>query len=109
MRDPEPARVLMEVPNDTIVLQDKSVYREVFNLNTSAKVIADPAKRRAIVEFLRAILTATDQIQARPQSVWPLVSAKMNYPVPLLEKSWPELQFPKRIVPRYARRAGRGR
>ena len=23
----------------------------------------------------------------------------MNFPVPLLEKSWPELQFPKRIVP----------
>jgi NitT/TauT family transport system substrate-binding protein len=99
MWDPEPARVLLAVGNDAIVLQDKSVYREVFNLNTSAKVIADPAKRRAVVEFLRATLTATDRIKAKPQEFWPLVASKQNHTVELLEKSWPELRFPKRIVP----------
>lgn len=99
MWDPEPARVIMEIPDDTIVLQDKSVYREVFNLNTTTKVTSNPAMRRATVEFLRAILTATDQIKANPRNVWTLVSERMNFPVPLLENSWPQLQFPKTIVP----------
>src|SRR5206468_8177355 len=36
MWDPETARAVMAVGDDAVVLQDKTVYRELFNLNTSA-------------------------------------------------------------------------
>ena len=32
---------------DAIVFQDRPVYRELFNLNTTAEVLADPARRSA--------------------------------------------------------------
>jgi NitT/TauT family transport system substrate-binding protein len=99
MWDPETARAALAVGDDAVVLQDKSVYRELFNLNTSAKVIADPSKRRAVVEFLRSLMTATQRIQGRPQDFWPYISSKLNHSVELLEKSWPQLRFTNGIVP----------
>src|SRR6185436_13429105 len=65
----------------------------------SAKVIADPAKRRAVVEFLRALMTATERLQAKPRDFWPYISSKVTHSVELLEKSWPELRFTNGIVP----------
>jgi len=99
MWDPETARAALAVGEDAVVLQDKTVYRELFNLNTSAKVIADPAKRRAVVEFLRALMTATERLQAKPRDFWPYISSKVTHSVELLEKSWPELRFTNGIVP----------
>jgi sulfonate transport system substrate-binding protein len=99
MWDPETARAALAVGNDAVILQDRAVYRELFNLNTSAKVIADPAKRRAIVEFLRSLMTATDRLKAKPQNYWPYVSSKESHSVELLEKSWPSLQFTNGIAP----------
>ncbi len=99
MWDPETARAVLAVGDDAVVLQDKTVYRELFNLNTSAKVIADPAKRRAVVEFLRALMTATERLQAKPRDFWPYISSRVTHPVELLEKSWPELRFTNGIVP----------
>ena len=40
-------RAIAAIGRDAVVLQDRRVYRELFNLNTSTKVMADPAKRRA--------------------------------------------------------------
>src|SRR4030095_6481754 len=99
MWDPETARAALAVGDDAVILQDKSVYRELFNLNTSAKVLADPAKRRAIVEFLRSLMTATQRLQAKPQDFWPHISSKLTHPVDLLERSWPQLRFTNGIVP----------
>jgi NitT/TauT family transport system substrate-binding protein len=99
MWDPETARAALAVGDDAVILQDKSVYRELFNLNTSAKVIADPAKRRAVVEFLRSLITATQRLQAKPQDFWPHISSKLTHPVDLLERSWPQLRFTNGIAP----------
>jgi NitT/TauT family transport system substrate-binding protein len=99
MWDPETARAALAVGNDAVILQDKTVYRELFNLNTSAKVLADPAKRRAVVVFLRAVMTATERLQSNPREFWPYISSKLNHSVELLEKSWPQLRFTNGIVP----------
>jgi NitT/TauT family transport system substrate-binding protein len=98
MWDPETARAALAVGDDAVVLQDKTVYRELFNLNTSAKVIANPAKRRAIVEFLRSIRTATQRLETKPRDLWPYISSKLNHSIELLEKSWPQLRFTKGIA-----------
>jgi len=78
---------------DAIVLQDRKVYRELFNLNTTTRVLADPAKRHALVEFLRALIAASEGIRSRPQEVWPLLSAKLNYSEAVISKSWPQLRY----------------
>jgi NitT/TauT family transport system substrate-binding protein len=98
MWEPESERAIAAIGDDAIVLQDRSVYRELFNLNTSTKVLADPAKRRAIVEFVRALITSSERLRSRPQDFWPYISSKLNYPQDLVSKSWPELRYAGAMV-----------
>jgi sulfonate transport system substrate-binding protein len=78
---------------DAIVFQDRSVYRELFNLNTTAEVLADPARRRALVAAVARIVAASEQITSRPPSVWPLVSSKINVPQPTISAVWSHFRF----------------
>ena len=78
---------------DAIVFQDRSVYRELFNLNTTAEVLADPARRRALVAAVARIVTASEQVTSRPPSVWPLVSSKINVPEPIISSVWKHFRF----------------
>ena len=98
MWEPEAERAIEAVGDDAIVLQDRKVYRELFNLNTSTKVLADPAKRRAIVEFVRTLITTSERLRTRPQEHWPYISMKLNYPQELVVKCWPELSFAGSMV-----------
>ena len=97
--DPEAENSAAAVGDDAVVLQDRSVYRELFNLQTSTKVLADPAKRRALVEFLRSLIAASERIRDRPQEVWPLISSKIGASVPVISKSWPQLRYAGSLVP----------
>jgi NitT/TauT family transport system substrate-binding protein len=78
---------------DAIVFQDRSVYRELFNLNTTAEVLADPARRRALVAAVARIVTASEQVTSRPTSVWPLVSSKIDVPQPTISAVWSHFRF----------------
>src|SRR3954468_7757648 len=98
MWEPESERAIAALGNDVIVLQDRTVYRELFNLNTSTKVLADPAKRRAVVEFVRALITSSQQLRSRPEDFWPYIASKLNYPQELVSKSWPELRYAGAMV-----------
>ncbi len=55
--------------DDAVVLQDRSVYREVFNLHARATDLADPEKRRSIVAFVRAVAEATEALKTDPETV----------------------------------------
>jgi NitT/TauT family transport system substrate-binding protein len=99
MWEPEAERAIAAVGPDAIVLQDRRVYRELFNLNTSAKVLADPAKRRAIVELLRSLIASSEQIRKRPRQYWPLIASKLNYTPDTVSKSWPDLRYAGGLVP----------
>jgi len=93
MWEPESELAIAAVGDDAIVLQDRGVYRELFNLQTTTKVLADPAKRAALVGFLRSLIAASEQIRTRPQGAWPLVSSKINISEALIAKSWPNLRY----------------
>jgi NitT/TauT family transport system substrate-binding protein len=91
--EPESENSAAAVGSDAIVLEDRSVYRELFNLHTSTKVLNDPAKRLALVEFLRSLITASARLRDRPQEVWPLLSSKLNYTEAVIAQSWPQLRY----------------
>ena len=75
------------------------MYRELFNLNTTAANLANPAKRKQIVAFVRALVTASVEIRQRPQIVWPLVAQATGYDPALIEKVWHHEGYPGLIVP----------
>jgi len=97
--EPEPDDAIVQLGDDAIVFQDRSVYREVFNLHTTATALADPAKRRSIVAFVRAVADATEALQEDPEPFWPHVSSVIGYSEEQIAGGWPEMEFPVRIIP----------
>jgi NitT/TauT family transport system substrate-binding protein len=84
---------------DAIELQDRRVYRELFNLNTTAAALADPAKRAQIVAFVRALIRASAVVRERPSEAWPLVAASTGFDVKLIERVWHHEGYPGTLVP----------
>jgi sulfonate transport system substrate-binding protein len=97
--EPEPESAIETLGEDAIVFQDRSVYREVFNLHARAGDLADPAKRKSIVEFVRAVAKATEALKANPEEYWPHVSSITGFTVEEIGKGWPEMEFPVEIIP----------
>jgi sulfonate transport system substrate-binding protein len=91
--EPESENSAAALGSDAIVLQDRSVYRELFNLQTSTKVLNDATKRRALVEFVKALVTASARLRDRPRESWPLIASKLNYTEAVIAQSWPQLRY----------------
>jgi sulfonate transport system substrate-binding protein len=99
--EPEAEDAIHDFGDDTVVFQDKRVYREIFNLYTTATALADPALRPAIVGFVRSVVEATAALKADPAPYWPQVEEVIGYPVSDISASWGEMDFPIHIVPDY--------
>jgi NitT/TauT family transport system substrate-binding protein len=78
---------------DAVVFQDRAVYRELFNLNTTTEVLNDPQRRAALVSAVRAIVMASKQVHAKPSTVWPLLSSKINVREPTIAATWRHFTF----------------
>jgi len=99
MWEPEAERAIVTMGADAIVFQDRRVYRELFNLNTSTKVLNDPLKRRAIVALLGSLIDSSAKIREQPRQYWPLIAAKLNYPPETVSRSWPNLRYAGGLAP----------
>lgn len=97
--EPEPEDAIHKLGSDAIVLQDRSVYREVFNLHARATDLADPEKRRSIVAFVRAVADATAALKRDPEKYWAHVSSVTKYTREQIGWGWPEMEFPVKIIP----------
>lgn len=97
--EPEPEDAIHQLGDDAVVFQDRSVYREVFNLHARATDLADPDKRRSIVAFVRAVADATEALKADPESYWQHVSGITGFTLEEISWGWPEMEFPVHIVP----------
>jgi NitT/TauT family transport system substrate-binding protein len=97
--EPEPEVAVRLLGKDAIVLQDRRVYREAFNLNARATDLADPAKRRAIVRFVRAVADATQALKKDPGPYLAHISGVLGFTVEQIQWGWPETQFPVHIIP----------
>ncbi len=78
---------------DAVILQGPD-YRERFDLNTTAAVLADPAKRAAVADLLRAIIRTSRTVRDRPEEVQPIIAARLGLPVDLVAASWGLFRFP---------------
>jgi sulfonate transport system substrate-binding protein len=97
--EPEPAIAVQMLGKDAIVLQNRKVYREAFNLNARAPDLADPEKRRAIVAFVRAAAQASAAIRKDPKKYWPHISSVIGFTEDQIGMGWPETEFPVKIIP----------
>ena len=98
--EPEIENAVAAIGADAIEFQPRPIiYREIFGLHTTAAKLEDPAKRREIVAFVRAVVRASERIRARPQEVWPLVAQRTGFDVALVERVWQHHRYPGALVP----------
>jgi NitT/TauT family transport system substrate-binding protein len=81
---------------DALILQGPD-YRERFNLNTTANILADPTKRHAVADLLRAIIRTSLTIRERPGEVQPIIAAKLGLPDQIVAATWGLFRFPASI------------
>jgi NitT/TauT family transport system substrate-binding protein len=97
--EPEPEVAVRLMGNDAIVLQDRKVYREAFNLHARAQDLADPEKRRAIVRFVKAAADASAALKKDPKNYWPHISSVIGFSEEEISWGWRETEFPVHIIP----------
>jgi ABC-type nitrate/sulfonate/bicarbonate transport system substrate-binding protein len=85
--------------DDAIEFSGKGIYREIFNLNTTAKQLADPVQRRRIVAFVRDVLKSTKQLHADPTAAWAAVAKSGGNDEMVIARTWHHHRYPGIIVP----------
>lgn len=83
---------------DAVIL-DAAGYRERFDLNTTVTVLADPARRAAVVDFARAVMTAARGIRERPGDAEAVIAAKLGLPLDVVAAVWERFRFPAALLP----------
>ncbi|WP_438003481.1 ABC transporter substrate-binding protein [Sorangium sp. So ce321] len=87
------------IGSDAIVFQDRSLYREIVNLHSTAEKLADPEERRGIVEFVRSLASAQELYRTNPEAVWPRISDAIGIEPSVLEQVWEDERFQGTLVP----------
>lgn len=92
--EPESENAAHLIGDDLIEFHDKSVYRELFNLNSTAEILADPAKRKQIVAFVRAVIEASEMIATDPDIAISLVADASGFDEELVSRAWRHQGYP---------------
>lgn len=91
--EPHSENAMRALGADAIQFEGKGVYRELFNLNTTAAHLNDPAKRARIVAFVRALMDATTAMNRDPRRAQALVAAAGGYTIEEISASWKHHAF----------------
>jgi ABC-type amino acid transport substrate-binding protein len=86
--EPEIQNAADAIGDDAIEFQDKSVYRELFNLNTTAEQLANPVKRKQIVAFVAELIKASADIRNGDREAISLLAETTGFDSALIEKVW---------------------
>lgn len=88
--------------SDAVILEhdqnDQEVYRELFNLHTTTEVLADPAKRRGVVELVRELVAASTSLRADPSVAYPLLTGPTGVSTSVLAQSMKYERFAGTLV-----------
>jgi len=91
--------------SNALVVEDPSVYTEIFNVATTEKALA--ARQDAFVSFLRALQRAADDIRRDPNGAQASVARFTQLDPNVLREIWPMFQFTittDRVLPDLLRR-----
>ncbi|KAI0447672.1 periplasmic binding protein-like II [Xylaria telfairii] len=85
---------------DAVVFGDnQTTYREIYNLATTTQKLADPAKRKEIVAFLRALVKAEAVFTSDPDKVVARAAAAVKTDAALFRAVWPVHRWSARNPP----------
>ena len=91
--EPYSEQAVRALGTDAIEFDGRGVYRELFNLNTTAANLADPIKRAKIVLFVRAVMDAAAEIRENPAAAQALVAGRGNFAPGDVADAWKHHNF----------------
>lgn len=91
--EPYSEQAVRALGDDAIAFDGAGVYRELFNLNTTAENLADPAKRAKIVAFVRSVIDAAAALRADPRRAQELVVATGGFAPRDVADAWKHHNF----------------
>lgn len=91
--EPESENSAQALGDDLIEFHGDDVYRELFNLNTTAENLADPVRRARIVRFVRAVIDAASEMREYPDKAKRLVAETGGFSAQDVEDSWEHHRF----------------
>jgi sulfonate transport system substrate-binding protein len=86
--EPESENAAQVLGEDLVQFSGHGVYRELFNLNTTAAKLADPDSRQRIVRFIRAIIDASAEVRRDPARAQELVREAGSFDAADVVESW---------------------
>jgi sulfonate transport system substrate-binding protein len=95
--EPHAQNSLEALGTDAVVFENSSVYRERFNLNTTTKALNDPDKRRALVNFIRAALRASERIRREPGQARVSLAPFIGTQPGIIQRVWNQFRFPANL------------
>jgi sulfonate transport system substrate-binding protein len=97
--EPESENAAQVLGDDLIEFSGEGVYRELFNLNTTAEKLADPVTRARIVRFVRAILDASEDLRRDSAGAKALVVEAGGFSADDVEDSWKHHRYEPGLPP----------
>jgi NitT/TauT family transport system substrate-binding protein len=91
--EPESENAAQVLGADLIEFGGEGVYRELFNLNTTAAKLADPELRPRLVRFIRAVIDASAAMEDDPASAQALVARAGGFDPQDVRDSWKHHRF----------------
>lgn len=87
--EPESEEGALALGDDLISFSGEGIYREIFNLNTTAENLAEPEMRATIKQFLKAVISAREAMNADPARAQQLVGQMSEHSAEQIAASWP--------------------
>jgi ABC-type nitrate/sulfonate/bicarbonate transport system substrate-binding protein len=94
MWEPESENAVHAIGKDAVVFQNNKAYRERYSVYSTTDVMNDPRRRKELLEFVRATLTAAAELQKDPKRYFPLISQMTKHPQDQIARSWAHHGFP---------------
>ncbi len=92
--EPEIEHAAHAFADDIVTFSDPRLYRERYGIHATAATLADPIKRRQIVQFLVKVFDASKACKEFPGRIIPSSAARSGFSEDLLKRAWPYLNFP---------------
>jgi sulfonate transport system substrate-binding protein len=91
--EPESENAAQALGDDLVEFSGEGVYRELFNLNTTAEKLADPATRARIVAFVGAVINAGERMRTDKARAQFVVAATGGFAPQDVVDSWSHHRF----------------
>jgi sulfonate transport system substrate-binding protein len=97
MWEPHAQNAIDLLGDDAVELADPAVYFERFNLNTTAAILDNPAKRAVMIDALRAIGQMSRTFEQAPSSYTARLAQAINTSESTISKVWKQFRFPANL------------